>query len=124
MSSSEGPVHTNNASATYTVAAPVVVPTYTASVGSNKTSYMRGEMAYLTARMLSDGQPVAGAQVSFTISGPMGSKVLTTTTDSDGYARGTYAINRSGNARGSYTLKADMSFQGTSKSATSTFSVL
>jgi hypothetical protein len=121
-SSSVGSVHTANASATYTVAASTT--TLTDTVATDKSSYLRAETVYLSSLVRSDGAPVAGASVKFTVSMPGGtSVVLNATSGSDGYARSTYKIGKGKTAVGNYSVRADASSNGASATASTGFSV-
>jgi hypothetical protein len=67
---------------------------------------------------------VSGASVKFTVTLPGGtSTVLSATSGSDGYARGTYKLGKAKSAIGSYSLRADATSGGGSASASSAFGV-
>ncbi|RFP58029.1 NEW3 domain-containing protein, partial [Cognatiluteimonas weifangensis] len=122
VSSSVGSVHTANASASYTIVAPEepAPATLTGSAGTDKSSYARGQTVYMSARVLSGSNPVAGAAVVFTTTLPNGSsKLLTATTGQDGYARTSLKLSRGKSAIGSYGLRADATY-GTAKATAST----
>jgi hypothetical protein len=98
-------------------------PTLSESVGTNKTSYLRGETVAMSALTLSNGAPVAGASVKFTLSTPGGgTTVLNATSGSDGYARTSYKVGKSKSSIGSYGIRADASSGGGSASASTAFS--
>ena len=120
--SAVGSAHTSSAATTYTVAAASFA--LSNSVGTDKVSYLRGETVNASARVMSNGVPVAGAEVRFTLAKPDGSNAgFTVSSGSDGYARMTFKPGKSKSAIGNYTLKADASRNGASASATSAFSV-
>jgi hypothetical protein len=122
-SSAAGSVHTASASATYSVAA-APIGALTQTVGTDKSSYLRGETVYISARVLSGGAPVAGASVKFTISLPGGTAVVVNATSaSDGYARATYKSGKGKSAIGSYGLRADASHGGANATTAGVFSV-
>ncbi len=99
-------------------------PTLSESVGTDKTSYLRAETVYMSARVLAGGQPLAGASVRFAVTLPNGSSAQSNaTTGSDGYARSTYKLGKGKGAIGSYTLRADASSGSASATASSGFSV-
>jgi hypothetical protein len=97
--------------------------TLSASVGTDKTSYLRGETVTMSARSLNNGVPLAGASVKFTLSPPSGgTTVINAISGSDGYARSTYKVGKAKSAIGSYTVRADTSSNGGSASANTGFS--
>lgn len=121
-SSSVGSLHTANASTTYTVAAPTT--TLTDTVATDKSGYLRGETAHLSALVRSNGTPVAGASVKFTVTTPGGtSVVLNATSGSDGFARSTYKIGKGKTALGGYSVRADANRNGASATASTSFTV-
>lgn len=120
-SSAAGAVHTANASSVYTVAAG---GTLSDAVGTDKTSYLRGERVYMSAMVRSNGVPASGAAVKLTVTLPSGAvAVMNATSGSDGYARSSYRLGKAKNAVGHYTLRADASLAGSSASSSSAFSV-
>jgi hypothetical protein len=121
--SNVGSIHTANASASYVVAASASHVLST-SVGTDKTAYSRGESVYLSARVLDNGTPLAGASVRFNITLPGGaSSVLSASSGADGYARSSYKLGKGKAVLGSYQVRADASSGGASVSAGSAFSV-
>ena len=121
-SSSAGSVHTANAAATYTVIAPAAA--LSGSVATDKGSYLRGETVAMSASLKSNGIPVPGASVKFTIATPGGGSVVTTAvTGSDGIARGTYRTPKTRSAAGTYALRADATSGGATASSGASFSV-
>jgi hypothetical protein len=121
--SNVGSIHTANASASYVVAASASHVLST-SVGTDKTAYSRGESVYLSARVLDNGTPLAGASVRFNITLPSGaSSVLSASSGADGYARSSYKLGKGKAVLGSYQVRADASSGGASASAGSAFSV-
>jgi hypothetical protein len=93
------------------------------SVGTNKTSYLRGETVSMSALVSSNGTPVSGASVKFTLGTPGGgTTILNATSGSDGYARSSYKLGKTKTAIGSYGLRADASSNGGSATASTSFS--
>jgi Predicted membrane protein len=125
VSSAVGSVHTANASSTYSVATATGSPAITGTVGTDKTSYRRGQTVYMSARVLSGGVAVNGASVKFTVTLPTGaSAVLSATSGSDGYARNAYKLGKAKSAIGSYTLRADASSGGSTATSNTAFSAM
>jgi len=123
-SSSAGSVHTANASSTYSVASSSS-GTLTETVATDKTSYLRGQTVYMSARVLRSGVAVNGATVRFNIRLPNGSvTVLTATTVADGYARSSYKLGRGKAAVGNYTVRADATSGSSAATSSTGFSVL
>lgn len=121
-SSSVGSVHTANATTTYTVAA--ATGTVSDSVGTDKTSYARGDTAAISALVKNSGVALAGASVTFTVTAPAGSTTtLRATTGSDGYARMSYRTGKTKTSVGTYGVRADASASGGSATATTSFGV-
>jgi hypothetical protein len=124
-SSAVGSMHTANASGTYSVATTSNSTAITETVGTDKTSYLRGQTVYMSARVLRSGVAVSGASVKFTVTLPGGtSTVLSATSGSDGYARGTYKLGKGKGAIGSYKLRADATSGSSTASANTGFSAL
>jgi hypothetical protein len=122
-SSSVGSVHTASAPASYTVAGGSS-HVLSASVGTDKTAYARGETVYLSSRVLDNGVAIAGASVRFNITLPGGaSSVLTASSGADGYARTNYKLGKGKAVVGSYQIRADASSGGANVSAGNAFSV-
>jgi len=120
--SANGSVHTVDAAASYIVTAPAA--SLSESVGTDKTSYARGETVAMSALVKSNGIPVAGASVKFTIATPGGgSTTVRATSGSDGYARAGYRTAKSKAALGSYSLRADATAGGTTASSSTSFTV-
>ena len=123
-SSSSGSVHTANASATYTVAAAQSSGTLTGTVGTDKSSYLRGQTVTMSALVRNNGAAVSGANVKFTVTLPGGNTaVLNALSGSDGYARGTFKVGKGKSAIGGYALRADASSNGGTATAATAFSV-
>ena len=123
VSSSVGSPHTANASATYSVA---TAPggTLTGTVGTDKTSYLRGQTVYMSALVRSGGVAVSGATVKFNVALPGGSvTVLNATSSADGYARIAYRLGKGKGAIGQYTLRADTSSGSDTATASTGFAV-
>lgn len=123
-SSSVGSVHITNASLTYSVAASSSSAVLSGSVGTDKSSYARGDTVYLSALVKRDGVAVKGASVSFSIVLPDGTRSSSmATTGADGLARSTYRIGKGKPAIGGYAVRADMTSNGSAATATGAFSV-
>ena len=124
-SSSVGSAHTANKSTTYSVASAPSSGTLTETVGTDKSSYLRGQTVYMSALVKNNGVAVNGASVKFNVTAPGGSvMVVTAVSGSDGYARGTYKISKGKGAVGSYALRADATSGGKTASATANFSAM
>ena len=124
-SSSVGSTHTANRSTTYSVASTPGGGTLTGTVGTDKSSYLRGQTVYMSALVKNNGVAVNGASVKFNITTPNGGvTVLTAVSGSDGYARSTYKISKGKNAAGSYALRADATSGGKTASANASFSAM
>ena len=121
VGSAAGSVHSASAGSTYTVVSNALL---TSSLGTDKAVYARAETVYISARVLRDGQPVAGANVRFLITTPSGATTdMTAITGSDGFARATQKIGKGKSALGSYELRAEASDRGSTTSAGTGFSV-
>lgn len=121
VASAAGAVHTASASATYSVAAPVG-GTLSNAVGTDKSTYARGETVYLSALVKRDGTAVAGASVTFTISVPGGvTTQLSASSGADGFARASYKLGKGKGAAGSYGVRGDASLGGGTATATTSF---
>lgn len=93
-------------------------------VSTDKAVYAAGDRVTLTAEVLSAGQPVAGATVSFDVAGPDGSSnQLTATSDSAGRATAVLRLNRKKDPPGSYAVQADIQSNGRQAQAHAGFSV-
>ena len=126
--SSIGSTHTASASAAYSVkeVEPAPSPTgLTETVGTSKSSYAAGETVYMSARVLNNGVPVSGAKVNFVALKPNGvnSVKRSATTDSNGYARASFASGTGSSSIGTYKLTAKASSGKLSATASTTFSV-
>ena len=126
LSSSVGDAHTQSASATYTVGAPVVgAPGLTETVGTSKTSYAAGATVTMSARVLNNGLAVSGARVKFNALKPNGinTVVIKAITDSNGYAGASFVSGTGPSSIGTYQLTANASSGNLTATASSTFSV-
>ena len=123
-SSSMGSVHTDNASTSYVVAAPVVTA-LTETVGTDKSAYLAGQKVYMSARVVKGGVAVTGATVSFVVLKPnsVNKVTLSGTTDSNGYARATLSTGKSASSIGTYQLTASAASGSQTATAKSSFSV-
>lgn len=124
VSSANGSVHTGNASATYSVAAPAAIG-LTETVSTSKASYKAGEVVSITARVLKNGVAVSGAKVAFDALKPNGVNhvILSATTDANGYARVSFTSGVGPSSIGTYKLSAVATSGSLTKTATTTFSV-
>ncbi|GAB3379936.1 NEW3 domain-containing protein [Lysobacter fragariae] len=120
-SSAVGSAHTANASITYSVAAASGV--LSESVGTDKSSYLRGETVAMSARVLSSGAAASGVPVRFTVTLPGGAAtVINATTGSDGFARATLKLGKTKSAIGTYAVRADATSGSQSVTASAGFS--
>ena len=93
-------------------------------MATDKSSYLLGQMVYISARVLSNGQPVSGAAVDVRVTRPNGSvNKLSATSGSDGYARVTHTVGFNKKEVGTYTLSAVVTKSGTSVTANAAFAV-
>ncbi len=123
ISSSAGSVHTANRSVTYAVASASGSGTLTETVGTDKTSYLRGQTVYMSALVKNNGVAVNGASVKFNITLNGSVTVVSATSGSDGYARATYRLSKGKGAIGNYALRADATSGGKTATASTSFSV-
>jgi hypothetical protein len=106
------------ASATYNVAgAPSI------ALSSDRPSYLRNQNVVLTAHVLSSGQPLPGATVSFVVTKPNGSRATgSATTGADG--RATYVLRlKKSDPAGIYNASGTSASTGTTVSGAMTFLV-
>ena len=96
--------HVVQAGATYTVLAPTI----TSSIGTNGTSYQRGQTVYVSSYVKRGASPVAGAAVNFILRLPSGRSIyLRAKSGTEGYARATYRIGTTSDHGGQYALHAE-----------------
>ena len=120
-SSTVGSVHTANAGSSYAVAAGTT--SLTEALGTDKTSYLRGETVALSALVKNGGTPTGGARVVFTVTTPGGATTtLSATSGSDGFARAGYRVGKSKAAAGSYGVRAQATLGAATANASATFS--
>ena len=94
------------------------------TVGTDKTTYSRGQTVYMSALVKRDGVALKGASVSFRITLPNGgSTVLSAISATDGYARASYRIGKGKSSIGGYGVGATATSGGTTASASTAFSV-
>jgi hypothetical protein len=123
VSSGVGSTHTANAASSYSVTA-AAGGTLSESVGTDKSSYVRGEVVTMSALVKNNGVAVAGASVKFTLTLPSGgTTVINAVSGGDGYARGTYKTGKTKSAVGSYQLRGDATSNGATASSSTGFSV-
>ncbi|MEG3193463.1 choice-of-anchor Q domain-containing protein, partial [Lysobacter sp. D1-1-M9] len=116
------------ASSTFSVADEGVAQVeagFTDTVATSKSSYDAGETVYMSARVLHNGKPVAGANVRFGALKPNGINevVEKATTDSNGYARASFVSGSGPSSIGTYQLRAEATSGSESATASGTFSV-
>jgi hypothetical protein len=124
--SSVGSTHTANASATYSVKVveAVAAPSISYNLWTSKSSYKRGEWAYLNVRVYNNGKVAGGVPVKFTTTRPDGSKLVETAySGSDGYAQRVVRIGTSWSARGTYKVQSVATLDGSSVTKYTSFKV-
>lgn len=116
-----GPVHTASAATIYSIA-PAAAGSLSNAVGTDKATYVRGEIVYLSALVKRDGVAVPGAAVKFTVTLPGGATaLLSATSTADGLARASYKLGKGKGAAGGYGVRADATMDGGTASATTSF---
>ncbi|WP_457095288.1 galactose oxidase-like domain-containing protein [Lysobacter sp. P5_B9] len=97
----------------------------TATAGSSKPTYVRGETVTMTARVLRDGVPVADALVSFDALKPnlLNHVRGSATTDGNGNASVSFVSGTGSSSIGTYQLTATASSNGQTTQASATFVV-
>jgi hypothetical protein len=106
------------------VTVTVKAPALSVKVSTDKASYMVGQTVTITVTVASDGSPIGGAAVAFSIKNQSGRTVKSGsgTTTSAGTVQFTW--NTKGAKRGSHTLRASASKTGyTSGSGSTTFTL-
>lgn len=120
VSCSRGAACAASATGTQSVASP----TLTQTVATSKAVYKSGELVGLGAQLLDRGIAVAGATVSFTITGPAGKPiVVSAVTGATGTASASYRLNKKRDGPGSYSVRAQASWAGQSVTASTAFQV-
>lgn len=95
-----------------------------ATVATDKSSYQRGEVIRISARVDDNGVPVAGADVSLELTQPDGGvTVLDAVSDDNGGVRADLKLSKGKSAIGSYALKAAASIDGATATASTGFVV-
>jgi hypothetical protein len=104
-------------------ATDTIVTSYTVSVKADKSTYTANQPVQITAVVSASGMPVAGASVTFTITGP-GTNV-TIKAPSPTSASGSVGITwtAKSKASGTYQLRAVATPNGISGSDTTSFTV-
>ena len=97
--------------------------TLTETVGTDKTSYLRGQTVHMSALVKNNGVAVSGASVKFNVTLNGTVTVVSATSGSDGYARATYRLGKGKGAIGSYALRADATSGSNTATASTSFSV-
>lgn len=96
----------------------------TGSIGTSKTSYVRGETVAMSMLVKRDGVPVAGAAVRFTVASPSGTtSTYNATTGSDGYARASFKLGKAKSLIGTWSVQGEASKDGATVVASTGFSV-
>lgn len=119
-----GAAHAASGAVVYAVTSTDSSSTLSGAIGTDKSIYARGEIVYMSARVLAAGAPVAGALVKFTIDPSAGgSTLLSAVSGSDGYARATFKVGKGKASLGDYELRVEASSGGDYATATTHFSV-
>ena len=100
-------------------------PSFTATVGTSKAVYTRGETVTMSARVLNNGVAVSGARVVFDALKPNGINHvwLSGTTDSDGVARASFVSGTGPSSIGTYQLTATATSGSLTTKAYTSFAV-
>src|SRR4249919_805801 len=100
-------------------------PGLAATAGSSKPTYVRGETVTMTARVLRDGVPVAGALVAFDALKPnlLNHVRGSATTDGNGNASVSFVSGTGSSSIGTYQLTVSASSNGQTTQAFATFVV-
>ena len=100
-------------------------PSFTATVGTSKATYTRGETVTMSARVLNNGVAVNGAKVVFDALKPNGINHvwLSATTDSDGVARASFVSGTGPSSIGTYQLTATATSGSLTTKAYTSFAV-
>ncbi|RNF82024.1 galactose oxidase-like domain-containing protein [Montanilutibacter psychrotolerans] len=108
LSGCGGIVLANGGSATCTITNNDVASALTATAGTSKPVYVRGETVTMTARVLNNGAPVSGARVSFDALKPnlINHVRLTAFTNSNGDASASFVSGTGPSSIGTYQLTA------------------
>ncbi|GAB3379520.1 galactose oxidase-like domain-containing protein [Lysobacter fragariae] len=112
-------------SATCTITNNDAPPTFTATTGTSKAVYIRGETVTMTANVLRNGLPVAGARVNFDALKPnlVNHVLLSATTDSNGNASVSFVSGTGPSSIGTYQLTATATSGSLTTQAHATFVV-
>jgi hypothetical protein len=122
------PIGTSNTgSPSYAVFAPVSIALYSSlgvTVAPNQTSYTRTQTATLTAVVMVNGSPMAGATVTFNIIKPNERNVTATAvTGADGKAVYSYRFNKKLDPAGTYLVNTTANLNGVSGNGSTSFEV-
>jgi len=94
------------------------------AVGTDQASYTANQTAIITATVTSDGSPVSGASVAFTITKPNGGTAKgTATTSANGIASFKYRFNKQKDPVGTYIVAAGANLNGVVGSGSTGFNV-
>ncbi|WP_460725946.1 galactose oxidase-like domain-containing protein [Lysobacter rhizosphaerae] len=101
------------------------VPVFSATAGTSKPTYIRGETVTMTAHVVRNGAPVAGAKVSFDALKPnlINHVTMSANTDSNGNASVSFVSGTGSSSIGVYQLTATATSSGQSTQAFATFVV-
>ncbi|WP_457095287.1 galactose oxidase-like domain-containing protein [Lysobacter sp. P5_B9] len=101
------------------------VPVFSATAGTSKPTYIRGETVTMTAHVVRNGAPVAGAKVSFDALKPnlINHVTMSANTDSNGNASVSFVSGTGSSSIGVYQLTATATSSGQTTQAFATFVV-
>ncbi|MDR7100750.1 hypothetical protein J2X04_003131 [Lysobacter niabensis] len=101
------------------------VPVFSATAGTSKPTYIRGETVTMTAHVIRNGAPVAGAKVSFDALKPnlINHVTMSANTDSNGNASVSFVSGTGSSSIGVYQLTATATSSGQTTQAFATFVV-
>ena len=125
LSNCSGIVLAAGGSATCTITNNDLPAAFTATAGTSKPIYTAGETVTMTARVLNNGIPVAGARVNFDALKPNGINhvVLAATTGSGGNASVSFVSGSGPSSIGTYALTATATSGGLATQASASFAV-
>jgi hypothetical protein len=117
----------NSSNSSYSASQTLTVGVLSAlgmNVTTSQTTYTLTQTASITAQVMANGSPVAGANVNFTVIRPNGtSSVGSAVTASDGRAVFVYKFNRKKDTAGTFTVNSVASFNGANGSGSAQFTV-
>ena len=117
----------NSNSPSYSASASVSVAVYSSlgvTASPSQTSYTRTQTATVTAYISANGSPIAGANVTFTMTKSNGNRVIVNAISAaDGSAVFTYRFNKRQDPTGTYSVNAVTSLNGVSGNGSTSFEV-